>query len=72
MSESCATCKLCLNIEKWDFSDVKKKGVPKQSESGYACMVFAHEGLCVHMVGCIPENEMCECYTPKMEVQHDS
>lgn len=69
MSECCEKCKYCLTIEKWDYSDVKNKGVPKQKEEGYACVIFAHERICVHMVGCDPANGMCECY---MGVEHET
>lgn len=61
----CATCKNKLDLEKWDYSDVRNKGVPKQKEDGYVCLAFAHEGLCIHMVGNDPEKEMCECYSIK-------
>lgn len=62
MSESCANCKYGLTIETWDYTDVKNHGVPKHKEEGYACMIFASDRLCVHMVGCDPKKEMCECY----------
>lgn len=65
MSESCETCKYCLDLEQWDYTDVKHKGVPKKKMSGYACMIFAHEGLCIHMVGGSKRYDMCECYTNK-------
>lgn len=70
MNKSCATCKNRLTLEKWDYSDVFHNGVPKQTEEGYACLVFAHEGICVHVVGEDPEKGMCECYM-EMEVEHD-
>ena len=66
MTKSCKTCKNRLDLEKWDYSDIKDQGVPKTEYDGFACLAFAHEGLVVHFVGVNEEVDMCECYSEKI------
>ena len=62
LNECCVTCKHRLSLEKWDYSNIEKNGVPKSTMPGYACMIFASEGTCVWIVGTDPAKEICECY----------
>lgn len=62
MTESCENCRLRLKLSKWDYSDVKNKGVPKEDMEGYVCLAFQNEGLAVWLVGESEKNGMCECW----------
>ena len=59
----CKTCKLRLDLEKWDYSDIWNQGVPKTKYDGFACLIFVHEGLVVHLIGVNEDRDMCECYS---------
>ena len=58
-TECCDNCKLKLKLKKADYS---KGGCEDTYMDGYACMVFADEGVVTWMVGCDPNKERCECY----------
>lgn len=61
--ECCTNCKLYLNMEAWDYS--VPGVVDKHNLPGYTCMLFAHEGTAVQMIGIDPNNGMCECFSKK-------
>lgn len=66
-NESCATCRHCKKLEKWDYCE---KGVEHTVMFGYACTVFAaREGIVIWMVGADEHTGMCECYQ-KQEVDN--
>ena len=63
IKECCATCNKHLYLEKWDYTN---DGVPKTKYDGFACLAFADEGLVIHMVGGISEDDdMCEMYSER-------
>ena len=63
MTKSCKTCKNRLDLEKWDYTDIRNHGVSKTKYDGFACLAFASEGLVVHLVGTNEDRDMCECYS---------
>ena len=63
MKECCKTCGKRLDLEKCDYTN---DGVPKTKYDGFACLAFANEGLVIHMVGGISEDDdKCEMYFKK-------
>ena len=58
--DRCENCKLRKKLEKWTYSD---HGVDHEEQEGFACLVFAHEGVVVQLVG--TEGWGCEMFTPK-------
>lgn len=70
MSDSCSTCRHRFDLQKWDYSDVRNKGVPKEKMLGYVCDIFACEGIMVNMIGCDSGKEICECYEARRKCEN--
>lgn len=66
-NECCATCKYNVEIQKWDYTDVRNNGVVKTTLEGHGCMLFLSEGKAIQKIGIDPDDGMCECYYPKEE-----
>ena len=64
-NECCGTCKYCLTLKQNDYSE---KGCEHSILPGFACIVFADEGIAYWMVGLDKYTGMCEGYTPKNKV----
>ena len=65
----CANCNFCKRIETWKYlpnGDVNHTQLP-----GYACTIFASEGLIVHSVGLDKHNDYCEMFNAKKEIKHE-
>ena len=62
----CWTCGYHKELERWDYTNVRKQGVPKTDE-GYVCTAFAYEGLVVQMIGNNDDTSYCECWTEATE-----
>lgn len=60
--ECCATCRNNYSLEKSDYS---QSGCIDTQMEGFICMAFASEEIAVWMVGCNPNEEQCEMYSPK-------
>lgn len=58
----CRDCSKCLELQRWEYSD---NGVKHEKVDGFACLVFAHEGLVVNLVGVDLDEEGCEEWNPK-------
>lgn len=63
MKKSCKTCKYRMTLERWDYTDTQNHGVQKTEYDGFACLIFVHEGLVVHLVGVNEDRDTCECYS---------
>lgn len=61
MTECCATCANCFEIEKLDYSH----GCKHTAMEGFACLAFRDEGLVCWMVNTDRVNGMCEGYVEK-------
>ena len=46
-----------MKLVKYDYS---QGGCKHMEYKGYACLIFANEGMVVHMIGCDPQVEYCE------------
>ena len=68
MNKCCNTCNKKKDLVRYDYS---QGGCIHTSYDGYACMIFAHEGLIVHMTGCDPSTEQCEEYSPIKEKEKE-
>lgn len=68
MKKCCNTCRLKKKLIKFDYS---QGGCIHTDYDGYACLIFASENKVVHMVGCDPELEMCEMYSPRRGIEID-
>lgn len=64
MKECCANCKLRLDLEKLDYS---QGGCQHTKLEGFCCLVFASEGQANWMVGVNTDEDMCECFSPKID-----
>lgn len=60
--ECCATCKKCLSLERWYYSN---SGCVHETMEEYACLAFVDEGKVIWMVGTDKNIDMCECYQSK-------
>lgn len=62
MDMCCANCKLCLMLERLDYS---QGGCQHEVMDGFACLAFADERQINWMVGLDRYDAKCECYEPK-------
>ena len=62
--ECCATCKLNLSLESWDYGKVQSGEPWKYQMAGFVCNLFADEGLAIWRQD-DPWHGMCECWMPK-------
>ena len=62
MKECCNTCRKKLELKKYDYS---QGGCIHSDYEGFACLIFASEGVAIHMVGANPDKERCEEWSPK-------
>lgn len=60
--QMCLTCGRHKRLQKWDWSNIREKGVPKTEEEGFACLAFIGEGIVVHAVG-LSDDGYCEMWT---------
>ena len=62
----CWTCGYHKKLERWDYANVRKQGVPKIDE-GYVCTAFSYDGVIIQMVGHNDDTGYCECWTEATE-----
>lgn len=67
MPESCATCRLCLDLVQYDYL---QGGCKHYRKPGFICLAFASEGQACWMMGLDKQRQKCEMYEPR-EVKHD-
>ena len=64
----CWTCAHRKWIERWDYTDVRKQGVPKTAEEGFACLGLVHEGIVIKMIGLNEDTEYCEMWEERKDL----
>ena len=65
MNECCETCKKCLNIELYDYSEGGCKHT--KVEDDFICLAFRDEGIACLMHG-VSKKDKCECWEGKYGV----
>jgi hypothetical protein len=65
VAECCRNCKLRMELTKYDYS---QGGCIHSDYDGWACMICAHEGTIIHMVGLDPDRAHCEMFTERNEL----
>lgn len=70
MNECCNTCKFRKKLINYDYSG---KGCRHTDYDGFACIVFAHEGVVIHHTGRLEsgKGELCEEYVREEVQNHD-
>lgn len=65
MKECCANCRRCYRLKRSEYSI--NGGCKDTFMEGYACSVFAGDGVITWCVGLDSENDLCECFMEKDE-----
>ena len=66
MEEQCCNlCSYCMKLQKCDYSH---GGCEHTDMEGFACTVFADEGIIEWMVGLNKHTGMCEAFSPKEDI----
>ena len=65
------TCWTCGNrkwLERWDYTNIREKGVEHTAEQGFACLGLASEGIVIKMIGLNEDTAYCEMWKERKDL----